>query len=205
MTRMKPKICIVEPNTLAVLGLKRLLMSVMPIAEVDAYATMNELLANNPEQYVHYFVAVSVLLEHPAFFYTNRRKTIVITTQETSNSLQACADYHCLCVDVPEPVLIRSLLTLEQHAHGTSGVRPIHPTPAENTPILTKREVEVMTLIVKGFINKEIAEKLHIALTTVISHRKNIMEKLGVKSVSALTIYAVTNDYVNINEITIQN
>jgi len=67
--------------------------------------------------------------------------------------------------------------------------------------ILSDREAEVMVLIVKGYINKEIADMLHIGLATVITHRKNIMEKLKVKSVSALTIYAVMNGYVDINKI----
>ena len=67
--------------------------------------------------------------------------------------------------------------------------------------ILSDREIEVMSLIVQGFINKEIADKLHISLSTVITHRKNIMDKLGLRSVSALTIYAVTHGYVDINTI----
>lgn len=54
-------------------------------------------------------------------------------------------------------------------------------------------QIEVLILITKGLINKEIADKLHISLTTVISHRKNITEKLGIKSVSGLTVYAVMN------------
>ena len=60
---------------------------------------------------------------------------------------------------------------------------------------------QVLSLIVQGYINKEIADRLNIGMTTVITHRKNIMEKLGVKSVSALTIYAVTHGYVDINNI----
>jgi DNA-binding CsgD family transcriptional regulator len=67
--------------------------------------------------------------------------------------------------------------------------------------ILTDREIEVMSLIVQGFINKEIADKLNIGIATVITHRKNIMDKLGMKSVSALTIYAVIHGYVDINKI----
>jgi DNA-binding NarL/FixJ family response regulator len=58
-----------------------------------------------------------------------------------------------------------------------------------------------MALIVQGYINKEIAERLNISMATVITHRKNIMDKLGIKSVSALTIYAVTHGYVDINKI----
>ena len=61
--------------------------------------------------------------------------------------------------------------------------------------------MEVMTLIVQGHINKEIADRLNIALATVITHRRNIMDKLGLKSVSALTIYAVMHGYVDINKI----
>ena len=73
--------------------------------------------------------------------------------------------------------------------------------PTGNAGILTDREIEVLVLIVEGYINKEIADKLHIGLTTVISHRKNIMDKLDARSVSALTIYAVTHGYVDIANI----
>jgi DNA-binding NarL/FixJ family response regulator len=67
--------------------------------------------------------------------------------------------------------------------------------------LLSTREIEVLTLLVKGLLNKEIADRLNIGLTTVISHRRNIVEKLGMRSVSALTIYAVMRGYININEI----
>jgi DNA-binding NarL/FixJ family response regulator len=101
---------------------------------------------------------------------------------------------------VPEQELVRSLLMLEQHAHGQGQNMP--PMPSVLTQkILSDREIEVMSLIVQGFINKEIAEKLNIGFTTVITHRKNIMDKLGMKSVSALTIYAVMHGYVDINKI----
>lgn len=66
---------------------------------------------------------------------------------------------------------------------------------------LTDREIEVLSLVAQGKINKEIAEKLFISTTTVITHRKNIQEKLGIKSVSSLTIYAVMHGYVDINKI----
>ena len=53
----------------------------------------------------------------------------------------------------------------------------------------------------QGYINKEIADKLNISLSTVITHRRNIMEKLNAKSVSALTIYAVMQGFVDITNI----
>ena len=59
----------------------------------------------------------------------------------------------------------------------------------------------MLALVAKGYINKEIADKLCISLPTVISHRKNICDKLHIRSVSALTIYAVTHGIVSVDEI----
>lgn len=191
-----PKIAIVDPNTLAAIGLKGVLQNVMPIMTVDSFGTFAELEMNHPEEYVHFFVAMTIVLDNRDFFLNYRRRTIVLTT-----SVESMMDgFHCLCINVPQKQLIRSLLSLQQsaHAHG----RNLPPMPKVlQQKVLSDREIEVMNLIVQGFINKEIAEQLNIALSTVVTHRRNIMEKLGVKSVSALTIYAVTHGYVDISKI----
>ena len=92
------------------------------------------------------------------------------------------------------------LLHLQQHAHGGGRNLPSMP-PILQQKVLSDRETEVLALVVQGYINKEIAERLNIALSTVVTHRKNIMDKLGLKSVSALTIYAVMHGLVDINKI----
>lgn len=61
---------------------------------------------------------------------------------------------------------------------------------------LSDREIEVLVQLVKGLSNKEIAEKLCISIHTVISHRKKIIEKTGIKSLSGLTIYAISNKII---------
>jgi DNA-binding NarL/FixJ family response regulator len=61
---------------------------------------------------------------------------------------------------------------------------------------LSEREIEVLSQLVKGLSNKEIADKLNISVHTVISHRKNITEKTGIKSLSGLTIYAITRKII---------
>lgn len=61
---------------------------------------------------------------------------------------------------------------------------------------LSDREIEVLVQLVKGLANKEIADKLNISIHTVISHRKNITDKTGIKSLPGLTIYAITNKIV---------
>lgn len=194
----RPKIAIIDPNTLSVLGLKSILQTVMPIMTVDTFGSFTELEVNHPEQYFHYFVSMNVVLENKPFFLARRKKTIVLTL--SLDTMSQLSEFHSLCINVPESELVRSLLMLEQHAHGHGQNLPPMPKALQQK-ILSDREIEVMSLIVQGFINKEIADKLNIGLSTVITHRKNIMDKLGLKSVSALTIYAVTHGYVDINTI----
>ena len=194
----RPKVAIIDPNTLSALGLKSMLQNVMPIMTVETFGSFAELSANEPDSFYHYFVAMNVVLENMTFFTERRRKTIVLTLSlDTTSQL---SDFHSLCINVPESTLVRSLLALEQHAHGKGQHLPPMPQVLQQK-ILSDRELEVLALIVQGYINKEIADKLNIGLTTVITHRKNIMEKLGMKSVSALTIYAVMHGYVDINQI----
>ena len=194
----RPQIAIVDSNTLAVMGLKQLLLHVMPIMTVDTFGSFAELESNEPDKYVHYFVSIDILLNHRPFFAERRRKTIVLTLSVNDSS--RISDFHSLCINQPEDQLVRSLLQLQQHAH--AGGHNMPPMPqALSQQILTNREIEVMALIVQGLINKEIADRLNIGLSTVITHRKNIMDKLGFKSVSALTIYAVMHGYVDINKI----
>jgi DNA-binding NarL/FixJ family response regulator len=194
----RPKIAIIDPNTLAVLGLKQLLQNVLPIMTVDTFGSFAELEASHPDSYFHYFAAMNIVLENKAFFTERKRKTIVLTL--SLDSVSTLSDFHSLCINVPEQELVRSLLALQQSAHGHGKNMPPMPEVL-NRKILSDREIEVMSLIVQGYINKEIAEKLNIGLATVITHRKNIMDKLGMKSVSALTIYAVMHGYVDINKI----
>jgi DNA-binding CsgD family transcriptional regulator len=65
---------------------------------------------------------------------------------------------------------------------------------------LSDRETEVLKLLVTGLSNKEIADKLFISIHTVISHRKNISQKTGIKSQSGLTIYAISNKIIQIED-----
>jgi DNA-binding NarL/FixJ family response regulator len=195
---MRPKVAIIDPNTLAAVGLKQMLQNVMPIMTVDTFGSFAELEANNSDDYFHYFVAMNTVLENRQFFSERRQKTIVLTLNlDTTSQL---SEFHSLCINVPEKQLVRSLLMLQQHAH--SGGKNLPPIPQVlQQKILSDREIEVMSLIAQGLINKEIADRLNIGLSTVITHRKNIMDKLGLKSVSALTIYAVMHGYVDINNI----
>ena len=72
-------------------------------------------------------------------------------------------------------------------------------TRTEDT--LSDREREIVHCVVCGLSNKQIAEQLFISLNTVLTHRKNIARKLNIHSVAGLTIYAIVNKIVNIDEL----
>ena len=66
---------------------------------------------------------------------------------------------------------------------------------------LTVREKEILVSVAQGLLNKEIADKHNISINTVITHRKNITRKTGIKTVAGLTAYAILNDLIDINSI----
>ena len=71
------------------------------------------------------------------------------------------------------------------------------PALQEDSISLSQRELDVVRLVALGYSNRDIAEELFISIHTVISHRKNITAKLGIKSASGLTIYAVINKLIS--------
>ena len=66
---------------------------------------------------------------------------------------------------------------------------------------LSDREIEILVSVAQGLLNKEIADRHNISINTVITHRKNITRKTGIKTVAGLTVYAILNGYVDINSV----
>jgi DNA-binding CsgD family transcriptional regulator len=66
---------------------------------------------------------------------------------------------------------------------------------------LSQREITILKWIVKGLTHQEIADKLFLSIHTVNTHRKNINKKLGIKTVSGLSVYAIMNHLIEMNEL----
>lgn len=116
------------------------------------------------------------------------------------------ADLHAHCA-VEDALLVPAVERLEREvtereeagaeaapADGTDG-------PREEKAELSEREREIVGCVVRGMTNKEVAERLFISVNTVLTHRKNISRKLDIHSVSGLTIYAIVNGLVKLEEI----
>jgi DNA-binding CsgD family transcriptional regulator len=87
--------------------------------------------------------------------------------------------------------ILRALIDSQQNLD--SGIQASGLTPRENT---------IVRLVTTGYTNNQIAEQLFLSAHTVITHRKNITSKLGIKSVSGLTIFAIVNNIITIEEVT---
>lgn len=67
--------------------------------------------------------------------------------------------------------------------------------------VLSAREKEIVVCVAKGMANKEIADKLCLSINTVTTHRRNIARKLSIHSSAGLTIYAIVNKLVSLDEV----
>jgi DNA-binding NarL/FixJ family response regulator len=80
----------------------------------------------------------------------------------------------------------------------------LHSLDSDSDPFrgLSPREETIVRLVSLGLTNKQIAHELFLSTHTVTTHRKNISSKLGIKSVSGLTVYAIVNNIITIDEVT---
>lgn len=186
-----PEIAVLTPDVLVGIGLKTILEKFIPEAVVETYADFDTFAEAEPERFYHYFVAARLFPAHASFFRERRHKTILLA----DGPLGAVhAGMHALDIRNGEERLVHDILHMHRGArHRTHIAAPAVP---QRTP-LTDRETEVLTRIARGYINKQIADELGIGLTTVISHRRNIMDKLHVRSVAELILYAVAAGYVD--------
>ena len=74
-------------------------------------------------------------------------------------------------------------------------------TGEEQAQTLSDREKDIVIGVVKGLTNKEFADSLFLSTHTVITHRRNIAKKLQIHSAAGLTIYAIVNKLVELDEI----
>lgn len=199
------------------MGLQSLIEEILPEVTVRCFPSFDALMEDTPFYYVHYFVSANIYFEHTAFFREQGRKTILLV-QNKEQALKAGIPF--IDVTQNETHIVQQMLYLRQmavqagappmaHSDIAGGYRPdivdsrslhIAQNP-QMQPDLSLREIEVLVLLVKGMINKEIADHLNISVSTVITHRKNIQEKTGFKSLAGLTVYAILNGHITVDEI----
>ena len=123
-------------------------------------------------------------------------------------AFQAGANGYC----IKDSSMDEMLLAIESVLNGnkflspgiTAGVLGGYMEAHEKTRVrtewdsITQREREVLKLVAEGYKNKDIAEMLHVSCKTVEKHRSNIMSKLGLHNVAAMTTYAIDRGLVKV-------
>ncbi len=188
----RPAIAILSPNVLMGIGLKGILEGVIPMAEVTLFTSFEAFEAAGADHFFHYFVAAPSFLAHEAFFRERARKCILLTHGPARAALRGM---HTIDVFTDEERLVGDIRALHHGAHPRTT-----PPPHEAPALLTERERDVLRLLARGAQNKEIAGTLGIGLTTVITHRRNIMEKFHARTVADLLLNAIAAGYVDIEE-----
>jgi DNA-binding CsgD family transcriptional regulator len=203
---MRGEIAIISNNMLENIGLKLILENLVPVAEVMVFYDINEMRKEQDKTFIHYFITPQVLRQDPFFFVTQQRKTIIMTTEDIC-STNIPNDFHTVKVDTPLHELIQQLLSLLAMGHHPfqhfpeSAVDGLQKGRKEKNPLLTVREADILRNVALGKSSKEIAKELKVSLSTVVTHRKNIMDKINAHSATKLVIYAVTHGYVNPEDI----
>jgi len=179
-------IAIITAQHLEGRGLRSLLCEQFEADAACVFATPYDLSENESNNYDLFFVSSDLFILHYDYFLPRKNKVIVFGNTLSSDYQHAIQPF--LNIHATEEELAEQINALLKAA--------IHH---ENSDGLTARETEVITLVAKGLLNKEIADSLGISLHTVISHRKNIASKLGIKTVSGFTMYAAMNGLIAIN------
>ena len=131
-------------------------------------------------------------LLNPTFFLPRRSQTLVVMRHSRRDRNKGDAKQNetlpeTIYFDSEEAEIEDAILSI------VKGARKNESGPDSR---LSSREREVLRELAGGKTNKEIAETLCISINTVITHRKNISGKLGIHSVSGLSLYAVMNGII---------
>ena len=112
-------------------------------------------------------------------------------------ALQSDLDSHTA---IEDNILVPMVRLIENPSY--SGHKAVSASdPQSERDELSDREIEILVSVAQGLLNKEIADRHNISINTVITHRKNITRKTGIKTVAGLTVYAILNGYVDINSV----
>ncbi len=149
--------------------------------------------------------SIDIVVVNPSFIQNNTRafsslrnlsaqtRWIALVYSYYDERLLSLFDASVTVNDPPEKIVsvIRELATGEEAVKG-----------GKPDAGLSEREIDVLRLLASGMVTKEIADALNISTNTVITHRKNISFKTGIKSVSGLTIYAVVKKFITLGSVT---
>lgn len=189
------RIVIIEPYTMIAQGLR------LMIDEIKGYE-VSAIIADG-----HYIERVAplrpdIVIVNPSLIDVKKRSEL----EEMSQRLPKAA-FAALVYQYVDPEVLRYFKTTIDISDSREKVavklRQLLETGEQmiESTELSDREKEILVAVAKGLTNKSIAEQYHLSIHTVITHRKNLTRKTGIKSVSGLTVYAILNNLIDIKDV----
>lgn len=190
----KYKILLIEPSEIVSAGISAI------IARNPEFTIVQSL--SNPGYYNAQNSDIDIIIINPAVIDYNERFDIrsyfgkdnvsIVALTQVSYEESVLRQYNgCIGIYDSAQRIIQKL---------KNAVEDATQTPKNDINELSTRERDILTAVAKGKTNKEIADEFNISIYTVISHRRNISQKLGINSISGLTVYAIMNKLVDMSD-----
>lgn len=193
------KIVIAEPSPIVTAGLLKFfedLNQVHVVSVVDNLDDLNDkMIIHNPD----------MLIVNPLMMGYTNNNLIKQVTQNYPDTI--CIALVTTFIDKNFLRYFREVIELSDNKQKVANkifnlINNSDDSSSQNESVdLSNRETDVLVCVAKGMTNKDISDMLNISVHTVITHRKNIVKKTGIKSVSGLTVYALLNNLVEESEI----
>ena len=199
MANKKYKIILIEPSDIITAGLQEL---IKPYKELEIISVFAD--CDHYTDHIHR-LHPDILIINPSVVDFKHRHCLESIFDNTEQCKRIALIYQYI-----EPEALKYYqATIDIREHRDKIIKKlqqlVHTTTTETehteTNELSDREKEILISVAKGRINKEIAEEHHISIHTVITHRKNIIRKTGIKSVAGLTVYALLNNLIDMTEV----
>ena len=193
------KVVIAEPSPIVSAGLLRFFEDLNQINVVSVVTNIDDL---NDKMVVH---NPDVLIVNPLMMGYTNNNFIRQITQNYPETI--CVALVTTFIDKNFLRFFREVIELSDNKQKVANkifnlINNNDDLSSQNESVdLSNRETDVLICVAKGMTNKDISDMLNISVHTVITHRKNIVKKTGIKSVSGLTVYALLNNLVEESEI----
>ncbi len=196
---MSKRILLIIPSAIVAKGLEQVFKD---LGEFEVCAILSDL-SGRPEAQIRSMAPDVVILDPVIFDYASRLSAKSRVSNLTGAAVLALsgpyADEEALrqwdgvigLMDSPTSIIKKVRTTLEGR----------EDSPKPEGEELSVREKEILVCVAKGMLNKEIADQYNISIYTVITHRKNITRKTGIKTVAGLTVYALLNNLIDTNTV----
>lgn len=191
-------IIIIDPSPIILEGLKHLLQSYPGFQVTHTFSDYKVFESANLKADFHIILFNPAIISYHKQFsvknlFNKYPEAIILAIQYSYIDTETLANFDGVINIYNTPAslikkILKSIETVDQNKHKTH---------TDSNIDLSDREKEILVSVAIGLTNKEIAEKLNISAHTVMSHRKNISRKIGIKTVSGLTIYAIFNNLIS--------